>query len=58
MSFANGLATFLAVIAGFLLVFAWALHHREEAKMRLAFAAVALLVSVLAAGSWAAGRWF
>lgn len=58
MSFANGAATFLACIAAFLLMFAWALHHRDEAKIRLVFVVLALIASASAVGAWAGGRWY
>lgn len=58
MSFANGLAIFLAFVTAFLLMFAWALHYRDEAKIRLVFVVLALIASASAVGAWAGGRWY
>ena len=57
MTFANGVATFFAVVTLLLLVLAWTLHTKEEARIRLALVIVALITTLTAVGAWAAGHW-
>jgi hypothetical protein len=57
MSFAGAFAIFLAFVAFFLLVIAWALNHRDEATIRLVLIAVAVFTSTAAFVIWAVGSW-
>lgn len=56
-SFANGVALFFAIMTVLLLVIAWAMHAKEEAKMRLFFVTLAVISGVTAAGAWSGGHW-
>jgi hypothetical protein len=57
MTIANGIATFFAFVTLFLLIGAWALNTRAEAKMRLGLVVIALVTTSAAVGAWAGGHW-
>jgi len=57
VTFAAGLATFFACCAVFLLVIAWALHTRDEAKARLFCVVLAVIAGATAFGAWAGPHW-
>jgi hypothetical protein len=56
-TFAGAFAIFLAFVAFFVLVIAWAMNTRDEATIRLVLVAVAVVTSAAAFGIWAVGSW-